>query len=59
VTLPLGDLPFTPHGSLVRVRAEGIGRDSGQRIENPLPLYDMTEKLSLPSISRNWQALLD
>jgi hypothetical protein len=54
VTLPLGDRRYLPNGSAVRFAALPLGRDAGQTLDNPLPLYELTEPMSARQIIRHW-----
>lgn len=54
LTLPLGGFKHMPRNSSIQLRAEPFGRNSGQSIQNPLPLYDLTEPFSQAHIVRNW-----
>lgn len=56
--LPLGSVPRIPEGSEIRFRAAQIGRDSGQALDPPLPLYEMTESMSYRHIGEYWTTLL-
>jgi hypothetical protein len=52
--LPLGNLPLVPASTEARFTVAPIGRDSGQSIDNPLPLYELTEQMSYRSIASHW-----
>jgi hypothetical protein len=52
--LPLGNLPLVPSGSEARVTVAPIGRDTGQSIDNPVPLYDITDQFSYRTIADHW-----
>lgn len=54
LTLPLGNAPALPRGSQMRFAAAPLGRNAGQSIDSPLPLYDITEPLSYRHIARHW-----
>lgn len=54
LSLPLGSIPFTPDGSRFTTNAAPLGRDSAQRLDNPVPLYEITEPLSYRHITRHW-----
>lgn len=58
LSLPLGSLPVIPDGSRMITNAAPFGRDSGQRLDNPTSLYEMTEPLSYRHITRQWQRLM-
>ncbi len=57
-TLPLGSFKYTPNTN-VRVTAAPFGRDIGQFVDNPLPLYKATAPFSLAHITRHWGELND
>ncbi len=59
LTLPFGNMRFTPPGSEIRLHATQIGRDSGQALDAPLPLYDATEGLSARHLIRHWKEILE
>lgn len=54
LSLPLGDLPAVPAGSRVAVRAAPQGRNAGQALDTPMPLYDITNDFSLRQIAAQW-----
>lgn len=54
LSLPLGGYKYMPSGASIRLRAEPFGRDSAQRLQNPLPLYELTEPFSYAHITRHW-----
>jgi hypothetical protein len=58
LTLPLGGYKYTPEEAVFRLRAEPFGRDSGQRLDNPLPLYDLTEPFSYGHMTRYWDDIV-
>ena len=58
LTLPLGGFKYMPDGSEVRLRAEPFGRDAGQALENPLPLYELTEPFSYRHLAQHWADIL-
>ena len=55
--MPLGSLPFIPDDSRLILNTKPLGRDTAQRFENPVALYDVTEPLSYRSLTRHWSAL--
>lgn len=57
LSLPLGSLPLLPDGSRARVKAAPLGRDTAQRLDNPVPLYEITEPLSYRAVTRHWSEL--
>lgn len=54
-TLPFGNVPLVPNGSIIRMSAAPLGRDTGQAIDSPLPLYEMTEPLSYRHMAQHWE----
>jgi len=58
LTLPLGGFKYTPNAK-IRVTAAPFGRDIGQFVGNPLPLYKATNQFSLAHISKHWDELND
>lgn len=58
-TLPLGSIPYVPEGSAVRVRAAPLGRDTGQALDAPLKLYEMTESFSSGHMAQYWEEVTE
>jgi len=56
LSIPLGGYKYTPNTN-VRVTAAPFGRDIGQFVNNPLPLYNATNKFSLSHITKHWNEL--
>lgn len=59
MTLPLGNLPVLPNGSHARLSAAPLGRDIGQSLDSPLPLYEITEPFSYRAITQNWNEVTE
>jgi len=59
LTLPLGNIPYVPQGTLARVETAPLARDSGQTLQPPLPLYDMTDPFSYRALNRSWGEILE
>ena len=59
LTLPLGNAPLLPDGSHARLAAAPLGRDIGQSLDSPLPLYTLTEPFSYRSLAQNWKEIID
>ncbi len=59
ISMPIGQIKYMPQGSMVRTEIAPLGRDTGQVVNNPVSLYDMTEPLSHRHIGQNWTRLLD
>ena len=59
MSLPLGNVPHLPVSSDIRIKVEPFGRDTGQALDTPMPLYEMTEPLSYRHMANNWNAILE
>lgn len=59
VNLPIGNIPYIPEGSEIRLDTSQFGRDTGQRLEKPIDLYDLTETLSYRHLADHWSEILD
>ncbi len=59
LTLPLGSIPYMPEGSTARTTIAPFGRDTGQALNKPLDLYDMTENFTLDHMATHWTKILD
>lgn len=57
LSLPLGNLPYVPAGSTVRLSTTPMARDFGQAIDKPVSLFDLTEPMSYRHLGQNWQAV--
>ena len=57
--LPIGNAPLVPKSSEIRVTAAPLGRDTGQSLESPLPLYDMTQPFSTRAMVRDWNGVTE
>jgi len=55
LSIPLGNLPYTPRGTKINIKALPFGRDTGQHLDNPLPLYELTQPFTYRHITENWQ----
>ncbi len=58
-SLPLGNIPYMPDGSELRLSTQPFARDSGQILDNPQPLYDVTEPIASRQLHQSWKTLLD
>ncbi|MCC7305886.1 MAG: YjbH domain-containing protein [Alphaproteobacteria bacterium] len=58
LALPLGGFKYMPRGAGISFKAEPFGRDSGQPLENPVPLYALTEPFSKQHMARQWEEVL-
>ncbi|MCC6597627.1 MAG: YjbH domain-containing protein [Alphaproteobacteria bacterium] len=54
LTLPLGGYKYIPRNTDITLKTAPFGRDSGQRLHNPLPLYELTEPFSAAHMAQNW-----
>lgn len=59
LNVPLGHIPYVPEGSEIATTFHPLARDAGQFLDNPEPLYSVTEPMSYRSTSRSWHRLLD
>ena len=58
LSFPLGNIPYMPDGSEIRTSIQPIARDTGQKLNKPVDLYDVTEPVSYRAISQSWPDLL-
>lgn len=54
LNVPIGGFKELFGGSEARITAAPFGRDTGQSIDSPLPLYDLTERFSMRHIAAHW-----
>ena len=54
LSMPLGGIKYLPRETAVRFRAEPFARDTGQALETPLPLYELTEPFSYTHMTQHW-----
>jgi hypothetical protein len=54
MTMPIGGIKPIPDGSSIKITAAPFGRDYGQALDNPMPLYEATEPLSYRHITHYW-----
>jgi len=59
LSMPLGSIKYVPSGSEVRFTAAPFGRDTGQSLDNPLKLYEITENFSKSHIIQHWDSVMD
>jgi len=57
ITMPLGRFSFLPDNSRQTIDIRPFARDKGQRINNPYPLYDLTNAWQADQIYRDWHHL--
>jgi hypothetical protein len=58
LTMPLGGFKYVPKGVSTQLRVEPFGRDTGQALENPLPLYELTRQFSYSHMAQHWLDIL-
>ena len=54
LSLPLGGFKYIPQSSKINTKLAPFGRDIGQKLENPLPLYELTESFSTRHMAEYW-----
>lgn len=59
LTLPFGNIPYIPDGSAIEISALPFSRGTGQALDRPLQLYEVTEPISFRQIQKSWNHLLD
>jgi len=59
MTVPIGNAPIVPDGTEIRLNVEPFGRGTGQVLDRPLELYDVTEPISARHLQQSWHRLLD
>ena len=57
LTMPLGDFRLIPQNSRQTITIEPFSRDKGQRLDNPYPLYDLTDPWSTRNLYRYWDRI--
>ncbi len=59
VSLPLGGFKHIPRGTDINITAAPFGRDIGQALHNPMPLYELTEGFALDHMSTYWNEVAE
>lgn len=59
IRVPIGPLPVTGRALAPEFTTRGLGRDAGQRVNQPLQLYDLTGAASVGRIMGSWNRLLE
>ncbi len=59
IALPLGNVKHIPEGSEIRTSLAPLGRDTGQALDAPVKLYDVSEPLSYRHIKEYWTSVID
>ena len=57
LSVPLGGYKYAPENSHIKIKAAPFGRDTGQTLNNPLPLYELTEKFSERHMADYWDEI--
>lgn len=58
-SLPLGSIRHVPEGSALRFKAEPFGRDSGQSLDAPIKLYEVTAPFSQTHLAQKWHEITE
>ncbi|MCB0375417.1 MAG: YjbH domain-containing protein, partial [Sinomicrobium sp.] len=58
LSLPLGGLHRTLKSAGVTVETHPFGREVGQTLDNPAPLYELSEPLSYSHFIRHWDDIV-
>ena len=59
LSMPLGGYKYMPKEASIRFKAEPFGRDTGQSLETPLALYELTEPFSFSHVMQNWGDIVE
>lgn len=59
LTMPLGQLKYLPDNSRQTFDFSPFARDKGQRIDNPYPLYDLTNPWQTSQIQQYWNEITE
>lgn len=63
LTVPLGGFTggfkFAPDNMRAKITSKPLGRDIGQSIQSPLPLFELTDPLSQSHLIRHWTEVTD
>lgn len=57
LTLPLGGLSKHLQNTRIKLITSPLGRDIGQSIQSPLPLYELTEPFSKAHLLKHWDEI--
>ncbi|HOO81798.1 MAG TPA: YjbH domain-containing protein [Alphaproteobacteria bacterium] len=57
LALPLGGIKYIPRNAKAKFTLAPFGRDIGQKLENPLPLYELTEGFSARHLAQYWDEI--
>lgn len=59
LSIPIGRITTLPRSSQVEIVTGNLGRDTGQRLDRPLPLYETTLPATYGTIIGSWDRILD
>ena len=59
VTMPLGQFKGLPNNSRQTFDFKPLARDKGQRINNPYPLYDITDPWQTRELYKYWNRVVE
>lgn len=54
LSVPLGGYKYIPRNTDITLVAAPFGRNFGQRLENPLPLHEITQPFTLQHMAQHW-----
>jgi hypothetical protein len=57
LSLPLGDYKYVPTNTKLNIKTAPFGRDIGQSLQTPLPLYEITEPFTARHMSTYWDEI--
>lgn len=58
-TFPLGGYKYIPRNTALNIAAAPFGRDIGQALNNPMPLYTLTDPFTLDHMSEYWDEVVE
>ena len=59
IHVPIGPLPLAGRALAPEIATRSLGRDAGQRVDQPLRLYDLTGAAGVGRIMGSWDRLLE
>ncbi len=59
LSLPLGGYKYMPDNAKINTAIAPFGRDIGQSLQNPMPLYSLTEGFTLNHMSEYWDEIVE
>ena len=57
--MPIGPLPLVGRALVPEIATRTLGQDAGQRVDQPLRLYDLTGAAGVGRIVGSWDRLLE